>query len=263
MQVGSGMVDFAPDSLAGRIEKRLEKLDKNPAQVSKEATGKSDAVRKIFAAARDGTELKPRMDTLQGLARVLGTTTDWLAQGAGPEEAKDVPSGVSGPIDVSGSPVPFGGIVQAGDFRLVDEYFNQDYGDHMVPLSVPRHPEYLQLPQHAWLVRGDSMDQAGIIDGMWAVAASYADYVDKIGELDNGSYVIVERARHGGSEIERTVKEVQFARRGMRLIPRSSNAIHKEFFIDLDPEADSDTEQVRILGVVLWFGRDVDPRSRR
>ena len=165
-------------------------------------------------------------------------------------------------VPISPGRVPYGGRVNAGYFLTIDE-FNQDLGDHLVPASVPRHPGYPQLPQTAWKVIGDSMDQAGFIEGMWAVAAPYLDYIDKIGELDNGNYVIVERRRFGGGEIERTVKEVQFARRGMRLVPRSSNPDYKEFFIDLDDGADNDVEEVRIIAVVLWVGLDVDPRSRR
>src|SRR5690606_25261264 len=109
---------------------------------------------------------------------------------------------------------------------------------------------------------GTSMDLAGILDGEWLVGASYSDYVDKIGELDNGDYVVVERTRYQGSERELTVKEVQFARLGMRLIPRSSDRRHKEFFIPLDNDADPDRESVRIIGVVLWVGRDLAPGGR-
>jgi SOS-response transcriptional repressor LexA len=161
----------------------------------------------------------------------------------------------------SGGRLPYGGTVAAGDWLTVDD-FNQDIADTRVPDSVPRHPRFPQLEQVAWRVKGDSMDQAGILDGEWLVGASYADYVDKVGELDNGYFVVVERTRYQGAERELTVKEVQFGRRGMRLIPRSSNARHKELFISLDEEADPDVEQVRILGVVLWVGRDLAPGAK-
>jgi SOS-response transcriptional repressor LexA len=185
-------------------------------------------------------------------ARKFGVSADWLLTGAGPRpEASAVPIPAGGRL-------PYGGVVAAGDWLTVDE-FNQDLADQVVPESVPRHPGYPKLEQIAWRVRGDSMDQAGILDGMWLVGAPYLEYVDRIGELDNGAYVVVERTRYQGAERELTVKEVQFARRGMRLIPRSSNPRHREFFIDLDEKADPDTESVRILGVVLWAGRDLAP----
>lgn len=197
---------------------------------------------------------------LERYARKYGVSTDWLLTEKGPG-----PSGTKPrlePRPVPAGHLPYGGKVSAGYFLSVDE-FNQDLDYFEVPPSIPRHPTYPMLQQSAYQAIGDSMNEIGILDGMWVVAASYADWIDKIGELDNGNYVIVQRSRAGGSEIERTVKEVQFARRGMRLVPRSTNPTHKEFFIDLDTDADPDTEQVSIIGVVLWFGNDVDPRSRR
>lgn len=200
-----------------------------------------------------------RSTRLHELARALGTSPDYLL---GADAGGKLPTPLVTERSVPSGHLPFGGKISAGYFLLVDE-FNQDLEFFAVPDSVPIHPGYPGLQQSAWLAQGDSMNEAGILDGMWVVAASYADWVDKIGELDNGNYVIVQRTRNGGSEIERTVKEVQFARKGMRLIPRSSNKTHKEFFINLDQEANSDTEEVSILAVVLWFGRDVDPRSRK
>jgi hypothetical protein len=96
---------------------------------------------------------------------------------------------------------------------------------------------------------------------MWVVAGTYSDYVDRVGDVDNGQYVIVERTRFGGSERELTLKEVQFTRGGMRLIPRSLNLRHKELFIPLDHKADGDEETVRILAVV--FAAVMDFGTRR
>lgn len=196
---------------------------------------------------------------LEKYARKYGVSTDWLLteRGPGPSGTESRPE----PRAIPSGQLAYGGPVSAGYFLSVDE-FNQDLEHFAVPPSIPRHPSYPDLEQAAYPVKGDSMNEAGILDGMWAVAAKYADWVDKIGELDNGNNVIVQRARASGSEIERTVKEVQFARRGMRLIPRSNNPVHKEFFIDLDAEADTDVEEVTIIGVVLWVGRDMDPRSK-
>lgn len=169
----------------------------------------------------------------------------------------DASSGLSGPYPIpSSEPLPYAGIVQAGNFRPVDEHFDQDQGDHMVPPGVFPHPKYPDLRQAAWQVRGNSMEEAGIRDGMWVVGALYMDYVDRVGELFNGQYVVVERVRHGGSERELTVKEVQFARGGMRLVPRSSDKEHKEFFVALDVDADPDTETIGVIAVVLMSVSD-------
>lgn len=192
---------------------------------------------------------------LETYARRFGVSTDWLLT-----ERNGSPPTKPG-VPIPPGRLPYGGAVAAGDWLTVDD-FNQDLADHTVPISVPRHPAYPQLEQVAWRVKGDSMDEAGILEGMWLVGASYADYVDKVGELDNGNFVVAERTRYQGAERELTVKEVQFARRGMRLVPRSSNPKHKELFVDLDPEADPDRESVRILGVVLWVGRDLAPGAK-
>lgn len=195
---------------------------------------------------------------LEKYARKYGVSIDWLLTQRGPG-----PTGAPAePRAVPAGQLPYGGKVSAGYFLSLDE-FNQDLEHFQVPASVSPHPRYPNLQQAAYQALGDSMNAIGLLDGMWVVAASYADWIDKIGELDNGNYVVVQRTRASGAELERTVKEVQFARRGMRLIPRSTNPVHKEFFIDLDTEADNDTEEVSIIGVVLWFGNDVDPRSKK
>src|SRR5689334_301687 len=44
--------------------------------------------------------------------------------------------GLSGPVALSTMRVRYGGQVRAGEFLPVDEDFNQDAGDHQVPLGV-------------------------------------------------------------------------------------------------------------------------------
>lgn len=210
----------------------------------------------INRLANDHSRLK--LDRAEELAPHLGVPAEQLMLNRPPQGSGDA----RGPVGTPPSGrLPYAGTVAAGDWLSVDD-FNQDLADSTVPDSVPRHPRFSQLQQMAWRVRGSSMDQAGILDGMWLVGASYADYVDKVGELDNGFVVVVERSRFQGAERELTVKEVQFASRGMRLIPRSSEARHKEFFVPLDEEADPDKETIRILGVVLSVVRDLAPRAR-
>lgn len=237
-----------------RVLERIEALGTNAARVSREI-GRSDSfVRDILRK-----ESMPKADNVALLAKALGTSTEYLL---GIENMPiSASSTVSGPVPIPTGRPKYAGRVQAGDWLAVDD-IHQDLSDHLVPEGIPLHPRYPQLEQLAWQVQGDSMDQAGITAGMWIVGASYAEYVDRIAELGNGDYVVVERSRYQGQERELTVKEVQFARLGIRLVPRSSNPRHKEFFIPLDHEADSDREQISIVGVVFWFGRDVDPRSR-
>jgi SOS-response transcriptional repressor LexA len=234
-----------------RLQSELEAKGWTKAELARRSGVPYDSVNKYLRGSID----QPRGDTIDKLADALEVDRLWLKEGV--RSAAPAPKA----IHVPPGRLPYAGRVAAGDW-LDNDDFNQDLADNSVPESVPRHPRYPQLEQMAWRVFGDSMNEAGILEGMWLVGASYADYVDKIGELDNGNYVVVERTRYQGSERELTVKEVQFARKGMRLIPRSTNEKHKEYFIPLDTDADPDRESVRILGVVLWVGRDLAPGAK-
>jgi len=69
-------------SLAGRIGWRLQKLGKSERAASLEA-GLSDS---FLRNIREGKSQSPRIDTLEKIAQVLGTTTAWLISGEGREE---------------------------------------------------------------------------------------------------------------------------------------------------------------------------------
>lgn len=229
-----------------RVTKLREALGISQAELAKRVGTTQQAIGMI----ESGKVKRPTK--LHEIAKALNSDVDYLL---GANDVRQVDAAAA-PVSLSGGSVAYGGRVGAGGFLPVDEYFRQDDEHVAIPPTVTRHPAFPRIPQAAWLVEGDSMDLAGIFHGMWIVAAHYLDYVDKVGELRNGQVVIVERNRHGGSERELTVKEVQFSRGGMRLVPRSANKAHKEFFIALDPEADGDTEEVLVIGVVLSATRD-------
>lgn len=247
----SGMSEFAPNSLAGRIEKRLTALGKSATAASEEATGKKDAIRKIYAKARENVAFHPRMDTLKGLARALHTSVAWLTEGDGPEAIAPGEVVLSGPtIERSeGTPPAYAGQVQAGAFIATDEYFNQDF--EPVPDFVLPVPKYGRIRQYTWRARGDSMNEAGILDGMWIVGADAADYIDLYGDIETGDLVVVERTRHQGAERELTVKEVHFFRDRYELRPASNNPSHTPIVVKHDHSVDADGVEVKIIGVVL------------
>lgn len=241
-----------------RLQTELDAKGWTKAELARRSGVPYDSINKYLR----GSISQPRGDALDRIADALEIDRLWLKEGV-----MSPPAGISDrrelspPRTVPSGRLPYAGRVAAGDWLTVDD-FNQDLADSTVPAFVPRHPDFPKLEQMAWRVVGSSMDLAGILDGMWLVGASYADYVDRIGELDNGFFVVVERSRYQGAERELTVKEVQFARKGIRLIPRSSESRHKEFFVPLDEEADPDKETIRILGVVLWVGRDLAPGAK-
>ena len=257
------MSEFDPNTLAGRIERRLAAVDLSASAASEKAMGegKRDAIRKIFDKARQGEEMNPRRDTLQKLAAVLKTTTAWLTEGAGPEEASDADGLLDGHGTPHIGPRPlFGGKVQAGAFLAVDEYFNQD--PDQVPDYVVAVPQYNRVRQYAWRSIGDSMDQAGILDGMWVVGADAADYIDVYGDMESGDLVVVERTRFQGAERELTVKEVHFFRDRYELRPVSSNPDHKPIVVPHDHSVDGDGLEVKIIGVVLTAYANLRTRRR-
>lgn len=157
--------------------------------------------------------------------------------------------------------VKFAGVVQAGLFRPVDEYFNQDE-EWERPVGLVRHPAYPRVRQYAWQAKGDSMSEAGILDGMWLVGADAADYVDQYGDIETGDLVIVERTRFQGAERELTVKEIRYYRNRYELHPRSSNPAHKPIIVPNDLTRSGDEEEVKVIGVVLTAFVDVHRRKR-
>lgn len=179
------------------------------------------------------------------LARDLWATTGGLLKSAN--------ANYSG-RELTGAPLAYGGIVKAGAFRAVDEYFNQD--EIAVPAFVQANPRFARARQFTWQVEGNSMNAVGIEDGMWVVGADYIEYIDYYGEIESGQYVVVERSRHQGSERELTVKEIRFYRDRFELIPRSTDSSYAPIIVKNDRQMGDDDVTVRILAKVLAAYRD-------
>lgn len=164
-----------------------------------------------------------------------------------------------GPAVATTGDVTYAGIVQAGLFRPVDEYFNQDETWER-PGGLMRHPAYPRVRQYAWQAKGHSMDEAGIRDGQWIVGADAADYIDQYGDIESGDLVVIQRMRFGGSERELTVKEIRYYKDRYELLPRSSDPNFKPIIVKNDHSADD--EEVTVIGVVLSAFTDLR-RGRR
>lgn len=151
--------------------------------------------------------------------------------------------------------LPYAGTVQAGVFVDVDLHTN----DHPKTVAIAPDPRYRRAKQYAWLVRGDSMDRAGLLDGMWAVGVDYVDFADLYRDLESGDVVVVERLRFDGQERELTIKRFWREKDGIALVPDSSNPAHKAIVIPKDGEIVG--EQIRILayvtGAYTLFGKPV------
>lgn len=234
--------------LQERVEERLKALGKKPAPLAKSLGYGDSFIRDIL---RKG--VMPGGDRLRRLAEALETTTEYLL---GRTDALG-PSTLGTPITLPSTPPIYAGKVQAGSWLAVDEYFQQDA--YPVPEFVTRHPAYPRLRQYAWQAQGDSMNERGIIDGMWVVGADASDYIDQIGEVESGDLVVVERTRHQGAERELTIKEARFYRDRMELLPRSTNASHQPIVVPHNRKAEDHIE-VKIIGVVLTAYTDLRRR---
>jgi transcriptional regulator with XRE-family HTH domain len=249
----SGQVTAQPDSLAGmsvdnsEIGKRIAEIRRN-AKLSQDKFGERFGVTRAAVSNWErGQGIK--RENLIAITQEFGVSFEWLATG----------STLSGPaIERGGTPLTFAGFVQAGYFRAVDEYFQQD--EFEVPDFVLPVPRYRKMRQYTWLARGDSMSEAGILDGMWVVGADAGDYVDQEGDIESGDLVVVERTTAQGAERELTVKEARFYRDRMELVPRSLNTEHQPIVVPHN-RAPSDNTEVRIIGVVLTAYADL--RRRR
>lgn len=140
--------------------------------------------------------------------------------------------------------LPYAGETQAGVWRDVELYSN-----HAERTAAIRpDPRYQNAKQYVWQVLGDSMDKAGILDGMFAVGVDYVDFVEHYRPVESGDIVVVERLRFGGQERERTIKRYWQEEAGIALMPESTNPHHKPLFIPNDGEIEG--EEFKILAYV-------------
>lgn len=151
--------------------------------------------------------------------------------------------------------LPYAGTTQAGVFVDVDLHSNHE--QQLVAISPD--PRYRRARQMVFQVLGDSMNKAGIHDGMYAVGVDYLDFVEHYRPIESGDIVVVERLRFSGQERERTIKRFWQEPNGVALLPESTNEHHKTIFIPRDSEIEG--EEVRIVayvtGAYSLFGKAV------
>ncbi|MFM2005149.1 MAG: hypothetical protein RLZZ09_804 [Pseudomonadota bacterium] len=233
------------------IPEKIKELRRNSGLSQPELAKKANVSQQLISQIENGKNLTTKH--LPAIARALGVSVSEIDPAYAPE-----PSSLGPAIALSGATPDFGGYVQAGTWLPVDEYFQQD--GYEVPAFVMRQPGYAKVRQYAYLVRGDSMNEAGIEDGMWIVAADANDYVEHFGETESGDLAVVERTRAQGAEREMTVKEIRYYRDRTELVPRSTNPEHRPIIVPHN-SAPEDGVEVRIVGVVLTAFRDL--RRRR
>jgi SOS-response transcriptional repressor LexA len=161
--------------------------------------------------------------------------------------ATDVDSALGLPSGLS-----FGGIAEAGTYRPVD--LLDQLGETRI-ISLPRDPRFPKAKQYAFEIRGDSMTEANLYEGMWAVAIDYHDYTDFYGDLRDGANVVISRSRNGDPERELSVKELKVFRDRTELHPRSKNPKHtvQVFPAEHNPENPVEIEILAVVANAVWL----------
>lgn len=144
---------------------------------------------------------------------LISRSPDMLVPDDGAEPTEEHPFGVR-----------YGGIVEAGTFRS-DDGLNQDDTYRYIQMAPDR--RYPLDSQFAFQVIGDSMEKAGIVDGMWVLAVDIYTWERLHGLPRDGALVIVARTRDGHPERELTVKRLRIFMDRYELQPESGNPTHK------------------------------------
>ena len=237
-----------------RIQQRLLELGLTPRAASKKAGGSPDLVRNMMRAISVGKRYSPRADTLTDLARALETTPEWLLTGHSDREVEDTAQMFKAmetaadilPVYDRLIPAVYGGKVEAGAFRPVD-----DYGQELhEPVLVSPDRNFTHATMVVFDVVGDSMNNLlprPILPGDRIVCVD----LRSIGgvPIRSGMVVVVQRSVNGGHLLERSVKQVEFYEDRTEFRPRSKNPKHQPIVVPRDRTAD-DGQEVQVIALV-------------
>lgn len=197
-----------------RIQARLNALGISETAASRLATGSTDTIRNIRRSWNKTGRLSATARTLDALARVLETTTSWIADGEGKEEG-NTRKFVN---------VPLISWVAASSFAEVQSV-DVTEADKFIEVSNLEDGEYIALE-----VRGDSMNLVAPDGSIIIVNRRDKDLVDKkfyVALTENGGETTFKRYR---------------ADTPRRLTPYSTNLDHNSISLE---------EPVRIIGRVI------------
>lgn len=228
--------------LGQRVREARKAVPMTQAELAKLLNLKQSAITEIEA----GRINRPKK--LREIARITGRSEAWLLG-----ESNDPNGDTEAPTSTDFVGVPIVGIAEAGIFREVDPF-----SDALDParVSVPRDRRVPQATLKAYLVQGDSMVDAGILDGDTVITA---DFMESGLPLRDNMIVVAQRTRDGGQTFELTVKRVKTYKDHIELVPCSSNPKYKPFvFKNMhDDVGNMDGEEVRVLGIVLRVTKEV------
>lgn len=216
------------------VIERLAALDLGPIEVVTQSG--IDMDRAFVRDILEGKKKSIRPESIGPLAAVLRVEPEELA--------RIVMGNKAAPAARRPDFLPYAGKTQAGVFVDVEVHANES--DQIVMIRPD--PRYLRAKQYVWQVLGDSMDKAGILDGMYATGVDYHDFIEYYRPIETGDIVVVERLRFSGQERERTIKRYWQERDGITLLPDSTNKNHKP--IHMPKDASFEDLEIRIIAYV-------------
>jgi SOS-response transcriptional repressor LexA len=223
-----------------RINDRLDNLGYSARRASELAGMNPDTLGKFLS----GKTRSLKANNFSALAQTLQVDDSWLA---GTSNTLEVTGTMDATLPSLRGPEPFGvkfgGIVEAGSWRVVDT-MNQDGEFKRVPIAPdPRYPFEMQF---SFLVAGDSMNKARIFEGMQVLAVDISEWEKHHHETIDGQIVVVECLRNGGHERERTIKRLRVFRDRVELQPESDNPQHETIVLH-----NGEDEKGRVVAVAL------------
>lgn len=217
---------------ATRLNRKFTATGWSKVKLAKEAGVPYDSVLKYLSGKVD----QPRGDTLDRLARALGTTAIWL------EHAVDDPSLTNlserpGRID----PIPVIGFVKAGIWQDVREGGPAD-------MHVPSIGGYPVKHQKAYIVDGESLNKIARPGDVLICL----DLIDTGISIQDGDLVITEMRKHDGEFVDRSAKRVRKTKSGYELWPESDHPDHQTPIVTDDMLEGVD---LVVSAKVLWIIR--------
>jgi len=183
----------------------------------------------------------------EAYARAFRVAHGWLITGKGdPKAGGDAIPPQPKVIDGLIREMVVAGKVEAGSFREVDEFFDEE----LPTIHAPHDPKYPNARQTYFQIEGDSMNRATppLLPGGYVLCVDYDDLENTV-PLRDGMKVVIERSKFDGQMREWSVKEVQVFEDRNEFHPRSDNPKHKPIIVPRNHQPDDGTE-VKILGIV-------------
>ncbi len=232
------------NSLKQRILTRLADLELNVSEAARRVGKRKDLFNNIL---HDKTK-SAKAETLALMAQALETSPEWLLEGKGPKEVREIGSTVEfdpRPFATEQALVPEVGEVAAGVWLEYNHHHNEP-GERLGPFPVD--PRYPAAAQFSVRVRGTSINRVVPDGGSLHCVALFESGLSEQ-DLTNGQLVIVKRTRMQGGLFETTAKRLR-KNGSWELWPDSTDPNWQEP-IKVEDLHDNEDETVEVMAFVI------------